>query len=252
MNISDDALLSSYLDGELHADKASELERRLENDADLRSRLDAMRAADDATRQLFDAIDDAPIPDAVLQMLAGEQHGRDNVVAIPLCGLGRFFQAPVAIAASVALAVGFMVSELVQQPYDTTSPIESLGARLIQPESDLHRMLENDLSGQVENLAGNARGQVLLTFKEQSGTYCRQLRVDTADESAHGVACRHDGTWQIEALAYTDPTPGGQFQPAASAIPFNITATIDNLIGPGNPLEIDQEKQAISTRWENE
>lgn len=249
MDNKDDILLSAYVDGEIDDAEAREIERRLAADGDLRKRLDAMRAADAATRKLFAAVDAAPMPDAVLRLLESKPAMPDNVVAFPQRGLSRFMQMPVAIAASVALVVGFMVSDLARQAPGPATSIELLSARSIDTESGLHRLLEQSSSGQEMDLGSGETGRALLTFEDRTGEYCRQVQVNTDASAAHAVACRRDDVWQVEALAFVDTAPDGQFQPAAGATPFTITATVDALIGTADPFEEEQENQTISNSW---
>ena len=167
-------------------------------DSALKARLDALRGADAATRRLFAAVDAAPMPDSVLQLLAKAKNAetapqRSNVLAFPARGLRQFWQTPVAIAASVALAVGFMASQLVQQAAGPDTGLGTLGARSIDAGSGLYALLEDQASGQVARLGDAVSGQAVLTFTDQAGRYCRQLRLDAAAASAHAVACRAAG-----------------------------------------------------------
>jgi len=249
MEKSDDVLLSSFVDGELTEHELRELERRLDRDSQLQTRLDAMRAADAAIRKLYAEVDRAPMPDAVIQMLNRGTPEKSNVLAFPRRGVGQFLQMPVAIAASIALVVGIMVSELAQRSQDSASSIESLSARIVDPESGLYRLLEKSSSGEELNLGNAQHGRAVLTFADKDGRYCRQLRVDTSASSAHAVACRQENGWELVALAYTDAAPEGQFQPAAAETPFTITATVDGLIGTAGPVEEEKENLLISNGW---
>lgn len=249
MDKSDDVLLSSFIDGELAEHEMRELERRLGHDSILKTRLDAMRAADAATRKLFAEIDRKPMPADVLQMLNRKTSEKSNVLAFPWRGISQFLQVPVAIAASIALVVGIMVSELAQRSQVPTSSIESLSARFVDPESGLYRLLEKSSSGEELHLGNERRGRAVLTFADKEGRYCRQLRVDTSASSAHAVACRQENGWELVALAYADAAPEGQFQPAAAETPFTITAAIDALIGTAGPVEEETENRLISNGW---
>lgn len=256
MNNRDDELLSSYLDGELAATAAQELEQRLATDAALKARLDALRGADVATRKLYSAVDAAPMPATVLQLLAAAAPAaateeRSNVVAFPARGLRQFWQMPVAIAASVALAVGFMVSRIADQAGQQDLAFETLNARSIEAGSGLFELLESQASGQVARLGDGVSGQALLTFSDQAGRYCRQLRLDGAAASAHAVACRTAAAWQVEVVAFAEAVPEGQFQAAASATPASISAAVDGLIGAADPLDVDEENRLISKGWRN-
>jgi hypothetical protein len=254
MNTHDDELLSSYLDGELAAAEARELERRLAKDRTLQARLEALRGADAATRKLYAAVDASPMPASVSRLLAAAEPAAKskggNVLAFPARGLRQFWQMPVAIAASVALVVGLMVSKMAEQVPDAASSTATLTARTITPDSDLFGLLEGQASGQAANLGGGISGQALLSFTDHSGRYCRQLRLDGAAASTHAVACREASGWTLEALAYGNAMTDGQYQQASSATPASIGSAIDGLIGARDPLDPEEENIAISKGWE--
>jgi hypothetical protein len=221
----------------------------------LQGRLAALRGADVVTRKLFAAVDAAPMPESVLQLLAKAKPAetaqqRSNVLAFPARGLRQFWQMPVAIAASVALAVGFIASQLVQQLPQVSTPFETLDARSVAPGSDLFELLEGRASGQAARLGDAVSGEALLTFTDRTGRFCRQLRLDSAAVSAHAVACREAGAWQMQAVAFADAVPEGQFQAATAGTPASISAVVDGLIGPADPLDPEEENIAISNSWE--
>lgn len=249
MDKSDDELLGAYIDGELAGRQLQDLEARLQEDAGLSARLAALRAADRATRELYAEVDRAPMPDDVLALIEKGQNEGSNIVAFPQRAIRRFFEWPVAVAASVALLAGFLLSDLRQQAPESTAPVQAFAARAIDSSSGLYDLLENSISGEEQPLEDDAIGLAVLTFEDGSGAFCRQLRVDTRADSVHGVACRRGDDWQLEAVAYAARTPGSQFQPASPDIPLNIIATVDALGGPGDPLETDQEKHLISKGW---
>jgi hypothetical protein len=142
-----------------------------------------------------------------------------------------------------------LVSKIAEQVPDTESSTATLTARTIATDSELFELLEGQASGQVADLDGGVSGRALLTFTDHSGRYCRQLRLDGAAASTHAVACREVSGWTLEALAYGDAQSDGQYQQAASATPASIESTIDALIGDADPLDTEQENQAISNNW---
>jgi anti-sigma factor RsiW len=158
MDKHDDELLSSYLDGELDAAKLRELEQRLATDEALQARLEALRGADRATRKWYAAVDARPMPASVLQLLAGAEPAArpesSKVLAFPARGLRRFWQMPVAIAASVALVAGFLVSKIAEQEPDTGSSTAMLTVRTIAPDSGL---LAAEVTGGSRLWAGGGR-----------------------------------------------------------------------------------------------
>ncbi len=248
-----DEKLGAYMDGELSPGEAAELEQHLASDKALRARLDALRAADGATRKLYASLDAEPVPQAVLQMLQGDAAKPDNVVPFLKLGAGRVFRAPVAIAASVALVVGLLVINLSR---DASGPLnsgitslEAVSATTIDVDTALHRMLENAASGDAIDLGSGETGEAILSFADVAGRFCRQLVISGTDRDAHAVACRNGTAWHVEALAYTASLPEGQFRTASEPTPVDITTAVDALIGTADPLDREQETRVISNGW---
>lgn len=249
-----DEKLGAYMDGELSADEAAALEQELAKDADLQARLDALLATNKAASTLFAELDKQPMPEAVLKMLqeepASQEPARpDNVVPFLKLGAGRFFNMPVAIAASVALVVSFLVVDLSRQTSGAMTSIEALSAGSIDTDSALQQMLDESRSGERVILGNDETGEAILSFADSSSRFCRQLQVVSAESVAHAIACRTENNWELEAVAVTDPAPGGQFQPAGTTTPVNIISAVDGLIGDADPLGPDEETRAISNSW---
>lgn len=251
MEYKDDEKLGAYIDGELSTEEAAALEQELAADAGLQARLDALLATNAAARDLFAEVDRQPMPAAVLGLLAEKETGPENVVAFPRRAVERIFSMPVAIAASVALVVGFLVVDLSRQATGPMSPMEALSAGSIDTGSALYQLLEENSSGQPVELGNDQIGAAVLSFADTSGRYCRQLQVASTESVAHAVACRGNDAWQVEAVAFADPGPGGQFQPAGAMTPLDIISAVDALIGDAEPLDNAQENHAISRGWKN-
>ena len=250
-NRPDDELLSAYLDGELPGDEADALTARLAREPQLMRRLEAMRSADAAVRDVYATIGTTPMPAAVLDLFDKAQPDTkaENVVAFPARGIRRFFEAPMALAASVALVAGFFGAHLLRQDSVRTGPEAAFVAGTVAADSALYSLLETAPGGETRDLAGNA-ARVLLTFEDVNGDWCRQVTVGATDGTLHGVACRRDAGWQLETIALGDAgTPGGQFGTAAGSIPEAVEAAVDTLLGAGAPLESEEEMLIISEGW---
>ena len=249
---SDDELLSAYIDNELPDEEAGALDERLGAEPELMRRLEALRAADAAVREAYAQIDRTPLPASVLDLFddARPASKADNVIAFPTGGIRRFFEAPVAVAASIALAVGFVGALLLRPDVLLPAPGAVLVAGAVPSDSAFYELLESTPSGELRDLSGDP-AEVLLTFEDVTGDWCRQIRVGGAGHSIHGVACRRGGTWQLETIALgAAGTPDGQFGTAAGTAPGAIEAAVDGLIGAGAPLGAAEEKAFISGAWE--
>lgn len=248
----DDIALCAYIDGELPDDEVRKLKERLLKEPDLAQRLETLRGADSEVLKLYDAIDKRPMPKAVLEMLGqGAPESQDsNVIAFPKRGLQQFFQLPVAIAASVALLAGFLVANIYQESTTAASGQSGLYAGAVDTGSELHRLLEQGISAEVQTLASGQRAEVLLTFQDRNGDYCRQLQIDGVGAPVQGVACRRGSAWQVEATSIAGKrAPDGSYQQASGDTPDAIDSAIDSLIGDAPPLDTEEEKAIISKTW---
>lgn len=250
MQQDDDILLSAYLDGELPATDADQLTERLAREPALMARLEAMRSGDAAVRRAFAALDERPMPDAVLGLLGAEAASQESadVVAFPRRDAWRLAPLPVALAASIALVAGFLISNVLREPQGFGIELDNAGR--VAANSGLHDWLESAASGEAGAVPGGATGELLFTFANDDGNWCRQLALSAGAETMHAVACRRDGRWHVEAMAYGPaPAAAGPFLPAGAGTPAAVATAVDGLIGPREPLDSATEKRLISNAW---
>jgi hypothetical protein len=255
---SDDAILSAYLDDELSGDEAGRLRDRLADDPALARRLEQMRAANLAAGSFFRAADGEPLPRGVLDLLndgadsSTRERSEAKVVRFPAGGLRRYLQPPVAIAASVALAAGFLAGDMAHRVQDADVPGLWLYAGAIPETSELNDFLESGLSGVPQTLPGGIRGRLVLTFENRDSDWCRQLQLAAETGSAQALACRRQGAWQMEAVAYdVGAPPDDHYLAASSSTLPALDAAIDEQIGGGEPLDAEAERRLISNAWKN-
>jgi hypothetical protein len=248
----DDAELSAYLDGELPQDRADRLTERLAAEPMLLRRLAAMRSADHATRRLFARLDGLPMPKGVLDLLQqkGTASSDNNVVSFPVRALRQYLQLPVAIAASVALLAGFLVHDLLRSNAANGGDPAVLVAGDIVAGSALHGMLETGSGSAPHTLASGTQAQVLLTFEERNGDYCRHLQLASESRSAQALACRRAGGWQLEVLDFAPGAPpGGPYQQASQQSSAAVNAAVEALIGGNEPLDAEAESRLVESGW---
>ncbi len=242
----DDELLSRYLDDELEAAEADRLTERLAREPALARRLESLRGADDATRALFARLDELPLPSGVTEMLtADEPRAPATVVPIRRPFAQRFLELPVALAASLALAVGFFADRLLEGPGSAPGAADTLAAGTVPAGSALHALLEEQPSGASVTLADGTRGSVRLTFADADGNWCRQLDLENARRNVNALACRRDDRWQTEFLAFGEPA-GGAYQPASAPA---VAAALASLLGDGAVLGADEEAAVLAADW---
>ncbi|MEQ8204790.1 MAG: hypothetical protein RIA65_01340 [Woeseia sp.] len=250
---SDDELLSAFIDGELSTAAADELSERLTLEPALLQRLEALRSSDDATRAVYASLDEQPMPQAVLDLLdvadsraVGETN---NVVAFPARGWRRFAQVPVAIAASVALVAGILVSQVLDDTPEGANAAAALYAQTIPQDSDVHRLLENNLSAEDVSFPDGSAGRVILSFTDVNGDWCRQLAINSVAATVDALACRRSGDWHTEAVSF-GPASDGTYQQASGSQSAAMSAVIDRLIGDQAVLDKQQEQQKIADKWQ--
>lgn len=248
-NERDDELLSALLDGELDAAAADALTERLAQEPALAARLEALRSADANVRALFAEADKVPMPPKVLELLDVERPAVDNVVAFPRRVIERFTTAPVAIAASIALAAGFLVDRLLVSAQTPGDGIATLEARTVPQNSEVFAVLENSTGESEIVLRDGTAARVLLTFADENGDWCRQLKISAPAGQVDALACRRNGSWRNEVLAFGEAS-GSEYQPASQSSHEVIRSAVDKMIGPRTPLDADGEKRLISSRWQ--
>lgn len=248
----EDELLSAYLDNELPAADADTVTLRIAKEPLLAERLSQLRQATDDARKQFRAIDDIPLPQAVVDLLqrdsrsAANEAAAGNVVQLAPRGIRTFLQVPVALAAGIALLAGFFVANQVQRTSDTTP--DSLFARDIAMDSSLHKLLETGSGADSTSLATDTSAQLRITFLDVSGDYCRQFAIAGPGTNAQALACRRGGQWRMEAVSLAAPAAAA-YQSASADPSSAVEAAIDALIGPGEPVNESTEKRLISNGW---
>jgi hypothetical protein len=256
----DDELLSAWLDDELPEDQAEELASRLAREPALARRLEAMRSVDSAAVAALSSIDEQPIPERILDLLgpdADEPQQRGsatgNVVPLKRPMIARFLQAPVAIAASVALAVGFYLSTILGNGAGAPTEFGALAAGRILQDSKLYAAFDRGLSDSPVPVGGGRVAEPVLTFRSEDGAYCRQLHISGGPEPADALACRRNGNWELELLSF-DPapprTPRTFYGPAAYRSSAALQAAIEGLIGRAPPLDAAEEAAIVENEWQ--
>ncbi len=257
-----DEKLIAYLDGELGNEARKALEVQLSDSPELAQRLAELRAGDKDFEALLanDAFDEIR-PDTVEvatrlaekleQQFTGKAHAPSLAEINPKTSDTRFSIrsfVPHAIAASIALMVGFGAGHLV--PAKET-PDRHYLAGIVKQGSSLYNTLENQPSQAYPSATMNGNQMMTLTsFRTNGGTYCREYVVITREGGNRGLACKREDAWRIQAtFALASPeTHEGGFVPASDTQATPIDALIMKMM-TGDAFSADQEKQAIKDGW---
>jgi hypothetical protein len=237
-----DQLLMAYVDGELSPDLASLILSRMEAEPDLLDRLEQHQQLRRDLSEAFGPDTGEPLPPTLTDLLAQEGAKLRASSARPLRGLAfRHVDSvwPVCAAAAAAAVIGVGVSEALHM----NDPLALSNGRIVAA-GPLARSLEHNLAAD----AAGAGARIMASFEDRSGRYCR---VFEAAGSGHedGVACKHDGRWQLVALANTAGSePSSGYRQASSALASSVLAAVDEFQA-SNVLTPEQERLARTQQW---
>jgi anti-sigma factor RsiW len=247
-----DEILMRFADGELDPDTSAEIERAMETDDGLVSRvalfMETRRAAQTAMKPLLDEPVPADLTRAVERMVA-EKKSRQNVSAgevLPFPrraanGRGtRRWLLP--IAASLAAVLGGLGGYWLAS--NGTPVLESrLSVAGIESPA-LTEALATAPSGEERQLAGSdQRFRAIATFRDSTQALCREFEVDSPDRSTVvSVACRSGAEWRVT-FAVVAPGDSSGYAPASSteALEAYLLA-----IDASPPMETAEEAEALS------
>lgn len=226
----------AWLDGELSAAEAAEMERRVGASAEL-SRLAAEhRTMQARLKGAFDAVADAPLP---ARLLDAVRMPRAEVLdlgdARRAREVGRSRSLPQWASIAATLVVGVLLGTLI--PDRAGSPVEVQDGR-IYASASLDRALNTELASAPE---GDIR--IGLTFRDRSGDLCRSF----SQPKASGLACRDGNRWAVRGLFAAPEGQAGAYRMAAGMDP-NLAALVDSTMA-GEPLDAAQERAARQRGW---
>lgn len=240
MSENENELLSAYLDGELEASKAVELEHALDGDLALRSRLEQMRSIDTSLRSAFKGDFAGAIPAHITRMLAPE----NNVVAFPSQTSKAKAKANwgLAVAASLMAASGLLMFERAQiagvdQGMDTL-----LAAELEQTPSRADGW----------NLMTDGREvRPVLSFQSKDNGWCREFLLADEGVQQRGVACKSDNQWVTAVIGPVDiqiADAATDYRPAGASDLDSVQAFVESQ-ADDIPLGLSAEAELIEGGW---
>lgn len=181
MNRIDDAILSAWLDNELDAQQTADVDAALASSAELRARLEKLRQANTAARDWFTQTDDEPLPSGLEQLILTTPlpTGQSNVVP-----LRRRFPLP-----AWGLAASILLGSLLWWQAPVSDPIATFA--------------DSAASGSV--LEGDGwRAEIVMSFTDNDGQRCRELRHHTPQGSSTLIACGAPGAWTWQTITDSD------------------------------------------------
>lgn len=265
-----DETLMQFADGLLDEPESKRVGRLAAEDPDLRDRLNIFHATGQGLTRLFDGHVNEPVPARLQAFLAQEGAAGPRASGAARASAGAFtawlrnlrapagWSAPVVLAASLALIAGIGFGWLLRGGADS-------GGMALSDfvQADDNRLLARGaLAGGLESAASGgdvaatpsqsdaARIRVKMTFRNESGDYCRQYEIADAAHARHsGVACRADGQWVVAMQTLLPPSRARpERMVLASGSDAAMEAAVSTMIA-GDPLGRDEEAAIIRDSW---
>ena len=254
MTISDETLMA-YADGELGAAAREAVESAMREVPQLERRVAAHRTLRRQLQAAYAGELSEAIPERLLTAARGATSLQGNKIvnlrdaravmerntlrARPLPTRWRMAGT---IAASVIAGVGlgFFMWGQTQSPL-----VRSAGGALVA-RGQLAQALSAQLAAEQ---SPSSAVQIGVSFRAKSGDYCRSFALSGA-VSPSGLACRHDGEWQIQALTQEPGNAAGEseYRTARSAVSATILKSVEGQIA-GEPFDQAREKAARQHGW---
>lgn len=231
----DDSTLIAYVDGELDAQTAREVEAKLADNPEAQAFVDRLREIAALSHVAFNDTLHEPVPQhlrtAVMDALqaatpapqapsSGANDGANVVTFKPQARTSWTKAVPLAAAFAgllLGMGGGFQYSEVSSQK---SMQLASMSLMQDQAAMDtaLNKALEVNLSGNELAWRNPDSGRSAVftpvrTYQDKSGKYCREYRKDVnqggATETTYGLACRTDeGQWKTRYLILEDAQGG--------------------------------------------
>lgn len=239
MKITDETL-SAFLDNELSPAEMDAVREQVATDPSLADRLAELAAVDSELQGHYGAINDRPLPVSVSRMLTAQNPGdapqaTNNVLQFPWWR--RMREHPVK-AVAAAVVAGFAMAQWL------TAPTEDHAA---WPE--VAGVLESQPSGQIYPVSEHIELTPRLTFRNQSGEWCRQFRLETANSASEQIACRTDsGSWEQKVQVETGrPVADDDYQTASGG--SVLDDQLDRMMSTP-PIGRERERKLLERQWQ--
>jgi hypothetical protein len=215
--------LAAYADGELDAAREAQVAAAVAADPDLKAQIDAHQALKAKLGAHFAPILDAPLPERLTVPL---QHRDAEVIDFAAARNRRIARwswiAAPALAAALALAV------FVPRGNDRYA------------SGDLAETLDTQL---VAAQPADAPTRILLSFRDEAGSYCRAF----ADEAQSGIACRDADGWRLVTEGEGTAAQASEYRMAGN--PAAETLERAQAMAAGPALDAQAERSARARGW---
>ena len=230
MQIDDDKLMA-WIDGELDAAGAAQVEAAIARNEALAARAEAQRRLKRRLAGHYAPIAQEEAPARLRAMLESGEAEIVDLSAVRERRRGRWAM-PQFAAMAASLALGLLIGR--------SALVGGEGDALTAP-APVAAALDAQLAS---TQTADAPIHIGLSFRNRDGDYCRTF----AAERLEGIACREDGDWRLAmALAVDDEMTQPQYRQAGSggAVMREARAMMD-----GRPLDAEAEHAAAESGWD--
>lgn len=250
-NLLSEERLLAYVDRQLPADEAAQVEAALPSNLQAAQFVQRQRALQQRLQAAFAPVIDEPMPERLLAAtrgpaaapvvdLAAERARRQVAAEMPR----RRAAWPAWMGMAASLLLGLVLGQRLLAPSQESSLLGSTSAGLVA-KADLAQALSTRSAAQQR--AGDPV-QVGLSFVAKRGDYCRSFAL--VREAMAGLACRRGDAWQVQMLAKAEgAASAGAYRQAATALPPAVLQAIDAQID-GVPLDAAAEAAALQRGWQ--
>lgn len=212
----DDAILMAFVDGELNPAQAYDVQRAIQKDAELMTRVESFRASTALAASAFSTVLQEPIPLRLARTIVGT--GGGSKFAMPLTAY-RITAAASLAALLLGAGGGYGVAG-----YWQLREQRNLERAAASERDSVGHVVQGALEKQVSGTSVEWRDpdtaetiaiEPVRTFRNQEGRYCREYReADTQRDGAiairYGLACRYaDGAWKVRYYLVPGDDPPG-------------------------------------------
>lgn len=224
----DPELLMAYADGELGPIEAKRVERAIAADPALGEEVTRHRALRARLDGHFAVVAEEPVPDRLAAMI------RTSAVDLPTRRNHRRMPtwAPWSGAVAAALVLGLFVGRGLPEQ----GVVQTRDGQLFAAGS-LAGALDHELA------ANNGAVQMIVSFRDREGRYCRVFRSPPAD----GIACHEAKGWALRQTMGGSRASTSSYAQAGSADAALMAAAQELMAG--EPLDATAEKRARAAGW---
>ncbi len=240
-----DELLSAYIDDELEPLQKSEIEALIRSDESVALKYRELKALGPVLLKTFDAINEAPLPDAVQRLLEPLPEKPSMVDRLRVWLSFFEFRGSYAYAFSAALMLAVTLPLLMSQL--SRAPQMLKDNQWLDGGSELARALSGAASG-TGYASADGVVQLRYSFVSSAGLFCREFAVDSGHLNQTGVACREQDNWKVviatEAVAVADRSG---YETASADDTDRVNDYVDRMMD-GDILSLTREAEFMTAQ----